>query len=213
MFCHTHTMTTCLLVALALVVSSCSQRKTENAKEEPTAPATLLQEISPSESGVQFANNIEETKAFNYLRYSYMYNGGGVAVGDIDGDGLADIYLTANQGSNKLYLNRGDFRFDDITQSAGVSDREGWTTGVCMVDINGNGMLDIYVCKSGPSENPDDRRNLLYINNGDLTFTEQASEWGIDDPAHSTMAYFLTTTETGTWIFFCLITASTFWRT
>lgn len=159
-------------------------------KEEPSPPPTLLEEISPARSGVHFANNIRETKAFNYLRYSYMYNGGGVAVGDIDGDGLTDIYFTANQGSNKLYLNKGDFRFEDITQSAGVSDSEGWTTGVCMVDINGNGLLDIYVCKSGPSDNLDDRRNLLYINNGDLTFTEQAAAWGIDDPAHSTMAYF-----------------------
>lgn len=177
------------LIICAVWFGACSSDPEPERQVEPEKPATLFEKLDPAVTGVQFRNDIKENKEFNYLRYSYMYNGGGVAVGDINNDGLTDLYLTANQGSNKLFLNKGDFAFEDITKKAGVAGDTGWSTGVSMIDINADGWLDIYVCKSGlmPEE---ERRNQLYINNGDNTFTESAAEWGLDDPAYSTMAYF-----------------------
>lgn len=146
-------------------------------------------EISPSHSGISFTNRVEQTPEFNIINYLYFYDGGGVAIGDINGDGLPDIYLTANMGDNRLYLNEGDFKFRDITARAGVEGRGEWTTGTTMVDINGDGLLDIYVCnvhyrtKKG--------RNELYINNGDSTFTEKAEEYGLAFRGYSKQsAYF-----------------------
>ena len=110
-------------------------------------------------SGITFQNKLIETAEFNFLNYSYIYNGGGVAVGDINNDGLEDIYFTSNQGSNKLYLNKGNFKFKDITDKAGVRDDQGWSTGVSMVDINNDGWLDIYVCKSASVKNRKARQN------------------------------------------------------
>ncbi|MCC5928004.1 MAG: VCBS repeat-containing protein [Cyclobacteriaceae bacterium] len=149
----------------------------------------LFESISPQKSKIRFANMLTETPKTNILTYEYFYNGGGVAIGDINNDGLDDIYFTGNMVPNKLYLNEGNFRFRDITEIAGVGGKAGWTTGVTMVDVNGDGFLDIYVCYSGKGE-PDERRNLLYINNGDLTFSERAADYGLDDPAHSTQALF-----------------------
>src|SRR5690606_12976875 len=113
----------------------------------------------------------------------------GVAVGDINNDGFDDVYFTGNMVENKLYLNKGDWRFEDITAKAGVAVEHGWKTGVNMADVNGDGWLDIYVCLSGKGD-PDLRRNHLYINNGDLTFTESAAAYGLDDPSHSTHSAF-----------------------
>ncbi|CAN5608082.1 VCBS repeat-containing protein [soil metagenome] len=138
-------------------------------------------------SNINFKNTIEEGDYWNYLDYYYYYNGGGVAVGDINNDGLPDLYFTGNQISNKLYLNKGNFKFEDITDIAGVGGGRSWSTGVTMADINGDGFLDIYVCNSGKYGN---RKNKLYINNGDLTFREEAATYGLDDDSYSTQAVF-----------------------
>jgi enediyne biosynthesis protein E4 len=177
------------LFVLALLISSCNsgQEKSAQTQEEKIPTFKLL---TAAESGIDFRNDVKETKAFNYFRYSYMYNGGGVSVGDINNDGLPDIYFTANQGSNKLYLNKGNLRFEDITEKAGLSDATGWTTGVSFFDFNNDGLLDIYVCKSGLVA-PEERKNKLFLNNGDLTFTEVAAAWGLDDDSYSTQAYFI----------------------
>ena len=149
----------------------------------------LFEIISPKKSGINFNNKLTENHKNNILTYEYFYNGGGVAVGDINNDGLDDIFFTGNMVDNRLYLNNGEFKFDDITKSAGVAGKNSWTTGTAMVDINGDGLLDIYVCYSG-NGNTESRRNELFINQGDLTFREAAKEYGIDDPSNSTQALF-----------------------
>ncbi|MEX0883420.1 MAG: VCBS repeat-containing protein, partial [Cyclobacteriaceae bacterium] len=125
----------------------------------------------------------------NVMTYGYFYQGGGVAVGDINNDGLPDLYFTGNMMASKLYMNKGGFEFEDITESAGVAAAGLWNTGVTMADINGDGNLDIYICRSAAND-PNNRRNLLFINQGDLTFSEQATAFGIDDPGFSTQASF-----------------------
>ncbi|MBC3758362.1 VCBS repeat-containing protein [Hyunsoonleella sp. SJ7] len=146
--------------------------------------------IPASHSNIHFENKVEETSEFNFLNYSYIYNGGGVGVGDFNNDGLEDIYFTSNQKSNKLYLNRGNFVFEDITDSAGVEDKEGWSTGVTIVDINNDGWLDIYVCKSASIQNRKARQNKLFVNQKNNTFKEQAIAYGLKENGFSTQAYF-----------------------
>lgn len=150
---------------------------------------SLFELQPPAKTGVTFKNILEETPKSNVLTYEYFFNGGGVAIGDINNDGLEDIYFTANMKPNALYLNQGGFKFKEIASSAGVSCDKGWKTGVTMADINGDGYLDIYVCFSGKGD-PEKRRNKLFINNGDLTFTDKAKEYGLDDPGHTTHASF-----------------------
>lgn len=154
---------------------------------QSTTPLFTL--LSPKQTGINFINEIKEDEAKNVLSYEYFYNGGGVAVGDINNDGLPDIFFTSNLKSNKLYLNQGNFHFKDITKSAKVSGRNGWKTGCTMADVNGDGWLDIYVCYSG-NGNAASRRNELYINNHDGTFTESAKQYGLDDTGCSTQAIF-----------------------
>src|SRR5690349_1967393 len=149
----------------------------------------LFESLNPSATGIQFKNTLEESPTSNVLTYEYFYNGGGVAIGDINNDGLDDIYLTGNMKPNALYLNEGNFKFRNITPSAGVSCETGWKTGVTMADVNHDGYLDIYVCYSGKGD-PEKRRNKLFINNRDLTFTDRASAYGLDDPGHTTHASF-----------------------
>ncbi|WP_461587434.1 VCBS repeat-containing protein [Winogradskyella sp.] len=154
------------------------------------ASGLMFTSIPESHSNIDFENSVEETVDFNFLNYSYIYNGGGVAVGDINNDGLEDIYFTSNQNSNKLYLNKGNFVFEDITEDAGVADENGWSTGVTMIDINNDGWLDIYVCKSGSIKQRKARQNKLYINQKDNTFKEEALKYGLKDYSFSTQAYF-----------------------
>ncbi|MGA0414577.1 MAG: VCBS repeat-containing protein [Flavobacteriaceae bacterium] len=150
---------------------------------------TLFQLKDPVEIGMPFSNDLSFDNDFNVYKYRNYYNGGGVSLGDINNDGLLDVYLTANQLPNKLFLNKGNFTFEDITDKAGVAGTKAWSTGVTMVDINADGLLDIYVCNSGDVQG-DNKQNELFINNGDLTFTEQATAYGLDDRGFSTHATF-----------------------
>ena len=154
-----------------------------------TPPVPLFTLLPPEVTGITFVNAVREQEDFNVLEYEYFYNGGGVAVGDINNDGLPDVYLTANMAPDVLYLNRGGFVFDNITVAAGILDDPAWHTGVTMVDINSDGWLDIYVGRSG-NVAAGRRRNLLYINKGDLTFVEQAASYGLDDAAYTNHAVF-----------------------
>lgn len=162
-----------------------------NYPEYQSESNTIFTNIPASYSNVNFENKVKESKELNFLNYTYVYNGGGVAVGDINNDGLEDIYFTSNQNSNKLYLNKGGLVFEDITQTAGVGDDKGWSTGVTMIDINNDGWLDIYICKSGSLNNMVLRRNLLYVNQKDNTFKEEAKKYGLTGGyAFSTQSYF-----------------------
>ncbi|MEO5603950.1 MAG: VCBS repeat-containing protein [Cyclobacteriaceae bacterium] len=148
-----------------------------------------FESLSASRTGIHFKNQLQETPKSNVLTYEYFYNGGGVAVGDINNDGLDDLYFTGNMAPNALYINLGNLKFKEISVSAGVDCNIGWKTGVTMADVNYDGHLDIYVCYSGKGD-PEKRRNKLFINNGNLTFTEKGAEFGLDDPGHSTQASF-----------------------
>jgi len=158
-------------------------------EETLSAKSPLLELLDPSETGIDFQNMIIETKANNFATNINVYNGGGVTVADVNNDKLPDIYFVCTNGQNRLYLNQGNFKFKDITQSAGLTSDDGFETAVAAVDINADGFLDFYVCRAGPAEN-DLRRNKLYINNGNLTFTERAKEYGLDDISASTGANF-----------------------
>ena len=174
-------MLNCAICCLtAIVLSQCSQQKKKT---------TLFTSIEPDESGINFSNELPFDKDFNIYTYRNYYNGGGVALGDINNDGLIDIYFTGNITPNKLFLNKGNFKFEDITARANVEGKGAWSTGVSMADINGDGYIDIYVCNSGDIKG-DNKQNELFINNGDLTFTERAEEYGIADRGYTTHAAF-----------------------
>ncbi len=166
-------------LVLALAATSCESRRAE---------PTLFEELAPSATGVTFENRLPEDTAFNILNYLYYYNGGGVAAGDVNGDGLPDLYFTSNLGPNRLYLNRGNYRFEDVTDRAGVRGAGGWTTGVTMADVNGDGRLDIYV--SGVDYLGMHGRSLLYVNNGDGTFADRTREYGLEHIGYATQALF-----------------------
>ena len=171
-----------LLAALALSLSACDFFKRDE---------TMFRLVPPSETGVSFANTITTSDSLSVLTDPYVYNGAGVGVGDIDNDGLPDLFFAGNQVSSRLYLNKGGLRFEDVTDRAGVRTNR-WATGVAMVDINNDGYLDIYVSVSGPpGTNARDRANLLFVNNGNRTFTESASRYGIADTGFTTQAAFL----------------------
>ncbi len=168
---------------LFLAVVSCGR---ESAPRHP-----LFKLLSPRETGVTFANTITTSDTMNVQNDVYIYNGAGVAIGDINNDGLPDLFFSGNMVSSRLYLNKGNMKFEDITESAGVKTSK-WATGATMVDINDDGLLDIYVSVSGrEGSKGSDRANLLFINNGDGTFTEEAARYGIADTGYSTHAVFL----------------------
>ena len=157
---------------------------------------TLFSRMPVEKTGIRFENKIADTDTLSILDYLYYYNGGGVAIGDINNDGLPDIYFTSNQGSNKLYLNKGNFVFEDITEKAGVQGKGNWKTGVTMADVNGDGLLDIYVSEVGGYKTFNGR-NELFINNGiakngngEVTFTERAQEYGLAIEGFNTQAVF-----------------------
>ncbi len=147
----------------------------------------LFEKLAPSTTGIHFFNTLQENTTQNFLTYPYFYNGGGVALGDIDNDGFVDIYFTGNSVGDRLYKNNGKWSFEDITRSAGILSQNLWTTGVSMADINDDGWIDIYVCRSGPRNF---RHNLLYINQQDGTFEEESERYGLNDNGYSIQAYF-----------------------
>lgn len=157
--------------------------------QNPEKASLIFEKLPAKKTGIQFKNQLKEDAENNILRYEYFYNGGGVAVGDLDGDGLEELFFTGNMTGNKLYKNLGQLKFSNVTKSAGVAGKSSWTTGVSFADVNGDGLLDIYVCFSGKGD-PDSRRNELWINEGNLKFSEQAQKFGIDDPSHSTQGLF-----------------------
>jgi len=177
------------LVIIALFFG-CQSKKEETIETiAKSNDNTLFSLLSPEKTGLDFINAVVNKKDFNIFKYRNFYNGGGVAIGDINNDGLPDIYLTANMGPNKLFLNKGDFKFEDISKSAGVVGKKPWSTGVNMVDINNDGLLDIYVSNAGNMEG-NNHDNDLYINNGDLTFTESAGAYNLAKTGFSTHATF-----------------------
>lgn len=179
-------------VLLLIVILACQSDKPEKDKlsfDKNIPENPVFELLGPSDTGIDFVNTITNKNDFNIFKYRNFYNGGGVGIGDINNDGLEDIYLTSNQGSNKLYLNKGDFKFEDITKQANVAGSKAWSTGVTFVDINQDGYLDIYVCNAG-NEKGSDQRNELFINQGDLTFKEEAQKYNLDENGFTTHAAF-----------------------
>ena len=175
-------------LTLVLFLASCKQ-------ETSVKQNTVFEAIDPLASGIDFRNDLVYTEEFNVYLYKSFYNGAGVGLGDLNNDGLLDIFFCGNQADNKCYLNQGDFKFKDITENANLASPNVWSTGVSMIDINGDGWLDIYVCKAGSPEG-DNRYNELFINqgvsddSGEPTFVESAAEYGLNDIGLSTHAAF-----------------------
>ena len=175
---------------LLLIIFSCSNDSSikEIASKNEKA---LFTKIYSEESNITFTNYVKQTNDFNFMNYMYIYTGAGVAIGDVDQDGLDDVYFVSNFGPNKLYKNTGDFIFEDITRLSKTEDYSGFSSGATMLDINNDGWLDIYVSKAGSMNDENARRNLLFVNQKDGTFKEDAKKWGIDDPGYTTQVYSL----------------------
>ena len=171
-----------ILLFVAVISYSCNSDKEES--------PNLFQLKDSATTGITFNNALEYTESLNPYTYRNFFNGGGVALGDINNDGLLDIYFTGNLVDNQLYLNKGNWQFEDITFKAGVSSEGVWSSGVSFIDINNDGLLDIYVCKAGPPSDNSNRHNELFINNGDLTFTEKSKDYGLDIVGLSVQANF-----------------------
>lgn len=173
-----------IIISILSLFFSCHSNKDQLQQQD------ALFQLQPSSlTGIGFNNKVEDTKDFNIFKYRNFYNGAGVAIGDVNNDGRPDIFFTSNQHENKLYINKGDWKFEDVTEKVGLISNHKWHTGVTMVDINGDGWLDIYVCNSGEIPG-DDRANELYINQKDGTFKEEAHQYGLDDKGESTQAIF-----------------------
>jgi enediyne biosynthesis protein E4 len=164
---------------LLLFMFSCKEKK----REPP------LFELVKN-SGINFINSVQDNDSINILNYRNFYNGAGVAAGDLNNDGLADVFFTANQGSNKLFLNKGGMQFEDISAKAGFKNKQQYSTGVVFVDINNDGWQDIYVCNAGNMHDATLRKNQLFINNHNLTFTDSAAQYGLDNDGYSTQSSF-----------------------
>jgi hypothetical protein len=174
-----------LLIASLFLLPACQNQEKADA---------LFTRMEPRQTGISFRNILQETEEFNVMKYGYFYNGGGIAVGDINNDSLPDIYLSGNLVASKLYLNKGNWEFEDITEQAGVAAAGLWNTGVSMADVNGDGWLDIYVSRSAAAD-PSRRKNQLFINNGSpehagISFTEMGEKYGLADPGYTTQTAF-----------------------
>ncbi|HYG01263.1 MAG TPA: VCBS repeat-containing protein, partial [Chryseosolibacter sp.] len=169
------------IIAIVILLGSLTACKDE---------AQLFKKLDIDEAGIDFQNKLTPTEDFNIIDYLYFYNGGGVAIGDVNNDNLPDLFFSGNQVKNKLYLNKGNMEFENITEKAGVAGNSSWNTGSVMADVNGDGLLDIYVCAVVGLKNLRGH-NELYINNGDNTFTERAADYGLDFDSYSSNAAFL----------------------
>jgi len=181
-------------ILFSFLFNACSSDATSNSTSTNYSGSLFSLKKSGS-TGLTFENTLNQTGELNVLRYNYYLNGAGVAVGDFNNDGLQDLYFTGNEVADKLYLNKGNLKFEDISESSKIltdknAKQKTWSSGVTTVDINNDGWLDIYVSKSGPFKGKTEKQNFLFVNNGDLTFTEQAGKYGIDDPGFSTQATF-----------------------
>src|SRR5688572_7610218 len=178
---------------LAICLILACKNKSSDEPGSGSESAKLFQLLKPEETGIDFVNEVVDSESFNILTYRNFYNGGGVAIGDINNDSLPDMYFTANQKDNRLYINKGNFHFEDITKKAGVEGKMAWSTGVTMADVNADGLLDIYVCNSGDVDG-NLKKNELFINNGPtasgVTFTEKAREYNLDNEGYTTHAAF-----------------------
>lgn len=177
------------IILIFLLILSCSKEKNNTSVNGSSTEEAAFNTIDSKISGIEFSNDLIDTGDLNIIEYLYYYNGGGVAIGDINNDGLDDIYFTANQKPDKLYINLGGLKFKDISEISGVSKKSTWSTGATMVDVNNDGLLDIYVCKVGNYKSLKSE-NELYINNGNNTFTEQAKAYGLNFSGFSTQASF-----------------------
>ena len=175
------------LFLLFFILNSCDNSEAKSDSIELTGGLELM---SSTHTGINFNNSITESETVNHIYYNQIYSGSGVAIGDLNNDGYPDIYFGGNQVGDKLYVNKGNLNFEDISKKSKISQSPGWTWGITMADVNSDGYLDIYVCRNGESMNPNDRKNKLFINNKDLTFTESASEYGIADKGFSSQAVF-----------------------
>jgi len=156
--------------------------------EDPTDPLFTL--LKPSETGIKFNNELKDTKKDNIMIYSNFYGGAGVAIGDLNNDGLQDIFFAGNQVGDELYINKGNLKFENRTKKAGIRNNGGWSSGVIFADVNQDGFLDIYVTRELYDYDAELRRNKLYINQGDATFKEEAKLYGIDNDQRTRHATF-----------------------
>ncbi len=179
----------------SMIFLSCQNKENQNGQRatnnSEVSDEIKFEQLAPTATGIDFSNNLNINDLKITLDYINVYNGGGVAAGDINNDGLVDLYFTGNQVDNKLYLNKGNFQFEDISVKAGITSPNSWSTGVTMADVNNDGWLDIYVCRAYYDGDVSLRENQLYINNGDLTFTNRATEYGLNDSHYSIQASFL----------------------
>ncbi len=174
-------MKNCFAVTLVslFLLASCGRSEESSTR--------IFNKLEKETTGITFTNSLVENDSLNYFTYAYIYMGGGVSAGDINNDGLIDLFFTGNMVPNKLFLNKGNMKFEDISAKAGISGDDRWYTGTTMADVNHDGLLDIY-CSVGGKFGP--KENQLFINNGDLTFTERAEEYGLADPGNSVQATF-----------------------
>ena len=186
-----------VVVLIFTLLPGCKEIEPEATVQEVFSASDIqLSTLTPAETGVNFNNVINDEGRINIFTWHFIYNGAGVAAGDINNDGLPDLYFTGNMVPDKLYLNKGNFQFEDITTKAGISTQI-WSSGVTMVDINADGLLDIYVCKNSPTGIHDNNRNKLYVNTGNNVFREQAAQYGIDDIGFGIQASFFDADQDG----------------
>lgn len=176
-----------LIAVLFFLLGGCGS---EPDGTHPSPKTKKFTALSAEQTGIDFQNPITENDSINVIRYDYLYNGGGVAAADVNNDGYIDLYFTGNQANDRLYLNNGDLTFTDATEKWGIANYPGWSSGATFADVNNDGFLDLYVCRTGPHTNPETRTNRLFINQNGSGFTEMGEEYGLNYTGHSTQAAF-----------------------